>query len=38
MKAIGVNALPTFIVYENGKEVWRHEGVIEQSVLAGRLK
>ena len=38
MKAIGVNALPTFIVYENGKEVWRHEGVIEQSVLAGKLK
>jgi rhodanese-related sulfurtransferase len=38
MKAIGVNALPTFIVYENGKEVWRHEGVIEQALLAAQLK
>lgn len=37
MQTLKVEALPTFIIYENGKEVWRHQGVLEQAELAKRL-
>lgn len=33
MKANKVEALPVFIVYKKGKEVWRKQGVVELSVL-----
>jgi thiol-disulfide isomerase/thioredoxin len=28
MKSIHSEGLPTFIIYKNGKEVWRHEGIV----------
>lgn len=33
-----VSAFPTFIVYKNGKEVWRHEGLISYEELLSQLK
>jgi len=33
MKANQVSALPVFIIYRNGKEVWRKQGVVEQQEL-----
>jgi rhodanese-related sulfurtransferase len=33
MKANRVNALPVFIIYKNGKEVWRKQGVVEAQEL-----
>ncbi|CAL1516658.1 rhodanese-like domain-containing protein [Chitinophaga sp. MM2321] len=33
MKAIDAKALPTLILYKNGKEVWRHKGVVEREAL-----
>ncbi|MBG9376577.1 thioredoxin [Panacibacter sp. DH6] len=38
MKLQGVEALPTFIVYRNGKETWRKQGVIEKSELVAQLQ
>jgi thioredoxin len=38
MKLQNVEALPTFIVYKNGKEVWRKQGVVEKSELAAQLQ
>ena len=32
-----VAALPTFIVYKNGKEVWRKQGIVEKSELIAQL-
>lgn len=37
MKQQNVAALPTFIVYKNGKEVWRKQGVTEKSELIKQL-
>lgn len=28
MKSIHSETLPTFVIYKNGKEVWRHEGLV----------
>ncbi len=33
MKANQVSALPVFIIYKNGKEVWRKQGVVEEQEL-----
>lgn len=33
MKANQVSALPVFIIYKNGKEVWRKQGVVEAQEL-----
>ena len=33
MKANQVSALPVFIIYKNGKEVWRKQGVVEAAEL-----
>ena len=30
MKHIHFEALPTFIVYKNGKEIWRKQGIVEK--------
>lgn len=37
MKANQVSALPVFIIYKNGKEVWRKQGVVELSELKKQL-
>jgi thioredoxin 1 len=28
-----VNAVPTFIIFKNGKQVWRHSGMIDKNNL-----
>jgi thioredoxin len=33
MKSMGIDKIPVFIVYKNGKEVWRQQGVVEKEVL-----
>ncbi|MDI3320316.1 thioredoxin domain-containing protein [Pinibacter soli] len=33
MKSMGIDKIPTFIVYKNGKEVWRKQGVVEKDEL-----
>jgi rhodanese-related sulfurtransferase len=38
MKAQKVDALPVFIIYKNGKETWRKQGIVELSELITQLK
>lgn len=38
MKAIGAKGLPTLIVYKNGREVWRKQGVATAEELAAAVK
>lgn len=33
-----VDATPTFILFKDGKEVWRHAGEIEGEVLLGKVE
>ncbi|HNN72508.1 MAG TPA: thioredoxin domain-containing protein, partial [Ferruginibacter sp.] len=33
-----VTALPVFIVFKDGKQVWRKDGVVEEKELAGQIK
>lgn len=35
---VGVDGVPTFIVYQNGKEVWRHSGEIDGNVLLAKAQ
>lgn len=37
MKQENVEALPVFIIYKNGKEVWRHQGIISKTELIKNL-
>ncbi len=37
MKAQNVSALPVFIIYQKGKEVWRKQGVVDLAELKERL-
>lgn len=37
MKHIKADALPTFIVYKNGKEVWRNNGVVTLETLKDKI-
>jgi rhodanese-related sulfurtransferase/glutaredoxin len=37
MKSNQVSALPVFIIYKNGKEVWRKQGVVELTELKKQL-
>lgn len=37
MKHIKADALPTFIIYKNGKEVWRDVGIVSKEVLQSKL-
>lgn len=32
-----VRAVPTFIIFKNGKQVWRHSGMIDKSSLEKQL-
>lgn len=34
----GADTIPTFILYRDGKEVWRHSGEIEESVLSSKVE
>lgn len=34
----GVDATPTFILFKDGKEVWRHAGEIDGEVLLGKIQ
>ncbi len=38
MKSVGVEPLPTFIVYKNGKETWRKDGIVTLEELKAQLK
>jgi rhodanese-related sulfurtransferase len=38
MKEQKVESLPVFIIYKNGKEVWRKQGAVELSELKAKLK
>jgi rhodanese-related sulfurtransferase len=38
MKALGIKPIPVFIVYKNGKETWRKEGVVSMEELTGQLE
>lgn len=38
MKAMQVDALPVFILYKKGKEVWRKEGVVALSELKQKIR
>ena len=38
MKANQVSALPVFVIYKNGKEVWRKQGVVEATELKKQLQ
>lgn len=37
MKSQKVDALPVFIIYKKGKEIWRKQGVVELSELKSKL-
>lgn len=37
-KELQANSFPTFIVYKNGKETWRKEGVVEKKELLEHMK
>lgn len=34
----GVNGVPTFIIYKNGNEVWRHSGEIDGNALLAKAQ
>lgn len=34
----GVNGIPTFIIYKDGKEVWRHSGEIDGNDLLAKVQ
>jgi rhodanese-related sulfurtransferase len=35
---LNIEAFPTFIVYKQGKEVWRKQGIVSMNELAGKLQ
>ncbi|MBL0882406.1 MAG: redoxin domain-containing protein [Chitinophagaceae bacterium] len=37
MKYIKADALPTFVIYKNGKEIWRDFGIVSKEVLQSQL-
>jgi thioredoxin 1 len=34
----GVQAVPTFIIFKNGKQVWRHSGMIDKQSILSQLE
>lgn len=38
MKALHSDGLPTFIIYKNGKETWRHQGIVTLEDFNNALK
>jgi len=37
MKHIKADALPTFIIYKNGKEIWRDFGIVSKEIIQAKL-
>lgn len=37
-KENGVSGVPTFILYKNGQEIWRHSGEIEGNDLLAKVQ
>lgn len=35
---LGVESIPTFIVYREGKEMWRGSGEMDGNVIAGKIE
>lgn len=35
---VNVTSTPTFIIYRDGEEVWRHSGEMEGSLLLGKVE
>jgi thioredoxin-related protein len=38
MKKYNIEGLPVFILYKNGKEVWRHEGIADKKEFEKAIK
>lgn len=38
MKTIKASVLPTFIIYKDGKEIWRKEGIVDLETLQSKLQ
>ncbi len=38
MKSMNIDALPVFIVYKNGTEIWRKQGVVSKEEMTAQLK
>jgi thiol-disulfide isomerase/thioredoxin len=38
MKALNSEGLPTFIIFKNGKETWRHQGIVTLEDFNNALK
>lgn len=38
MKTIKASVLPTFIIYKDGKEIWRNEGIVALEILKAKLQ
>jgi len=38
MKALNIEPIPEFIIYKNGKEVWRKQGIVGKEELLAELK
>lgn len=37
-ESVGANSIPTFIIYRDGAEVWRHSGEIDGNELLAKIK
>ena len=38
MKAMQIESIPVFIIYKDGKEIWRKQGIVGREELAAKLK
>ena len=38
MTTLGISPIPSFIIYKNGKETWRKEGIVSKEELVSQLK
>jgi len=36
-RQFNVQAVPTFIIFKNGKQIWRHAGMIDKAALLNTL-
>ncbi|MDE7160029.1 MAG: thioredoxin family protein [Muribaculaceae bacterium] len=37
-KALGIEIVPTFIIYKNGKEAWRYSGLMTRGELMEKIE
>ena len=38
LKTFNVTALPVFILFKGGKQIWRKEGIVEEKEIAAIIK